>query len=85
MENLPFLAMAMLKAARKTNPALESMLSSQHQICTLIKRKILSDKIKELEVNSFSNQSVSRLTRKTNWIDILSSLYFTVAFFSHIL
>lgn len=66
MENLPLLAMAMLKAARKTNPALESMLSSQHEICTLIKRKNLSDKIKELEVNSFSNQSVSRLSIKTN-------------------
>lgn len=66
MENLPLLAMAMLKAARKANPALESMLSSQRQICTLIKRKILSDKTKELEVNSFSNQSVSRLSRKTN-------------------
>ena len=66
MENLPLLAMAMLKAARKANPALESMLSSQHQICTLIKRKILSDTTKELEVNSFSNQSVSRLSRKTN-------------------
>ena len=61
MENLPLLAMAMLKAARKTNPALESMLSSQHEIW-----KNLSDKIKELEVNSFSNQSVSRLSRKTN-------------------
>ena len=53
MENLPLLAMAMRKAARKTNPALESMLSSQHEICTLIKRKNLSDKIKKLEVNSF--------------------------------
>lgn len=66
MENLPLLAMAMLKAASKTDPAIESMLSSQHEICTLIKRKNLSDKIKELEVHSFSNQSVSRLSRKTN-------------------